>query len=106
MDRNRKVILVCGILILAIASISAIRSMNVIFLPLMASSARENLPTPTFDPCKPAPYPVPTAVGCPTATPGYNPYPGPATVTPSVTVTVVPPKNSHIYLPIIQDISK
>lgn len=102
MDRNRKFILVCGILILTIASISAIRAVNVTFLPLMASSGREDLPTPTFDPCKPIPYPIPTAIGCPTATPGYNPYPGPATVTPSVTVTPIPQEDKYIYLPIIR----
>ena len=103
MDR-KKIILVCGILILAIISISAVKFVGITLLPLIRTSGI--VPSPTFDPCKSIPYPIPTAIECPTATPGYNPYPGPATVTPSVTVTVVPPKNRHIYLPIIQDISK
>jgi hypothetical protein len=50
MDRNKKIILICIILILALISISATKVGVGVFLPLVRSG--ENLPTPTFDPCK------------------------------------------------------
>jgi hypothetical protein len=99
MDR-KKIILVCEILILAIISISAVKFVGITLLPLIRTSGI--VPSPTFDPCKSIPYPIPTAIECPTATPGYNPYPGPVTITPSVTVTPIPQVNKYIFLPLIE----
>lgn len=119
MDKRKRIILFCGILILAITGVSvALATGAGIYLPLIRSS--ENMPSPTFDPCKPVPYPIPTAIGCPTATATYSPYPLPPTQTPwiitttpepsqtpwLVTVTPIPKIENNVYLPIIEDISE
>jgi hypothetical protein len=105
MERNKKIILVCGILLLVIIGYTVLAAGPSVFLPALMNGGPSYTLTP--DPCKPVPYPMPTPIGCPTATssPAPLPYPIPPTIEPSQTpqVTITPePHNNNIYLPIIE----
>jgi hypothetical protein len=99
MDRKKIVILI-GILVLALASLSIVKSAFQVYLPGIIKMQHV---AGTPDPCAPSPYPIPTPVGCPTATPTYNPYPPPATQTPGIiTATPKPPLDKFIYIPLVK----
>lgn len=79
MDR-KKIIVFSVIIALVMINILALaqETSNHWYLPSINHSVR------TPNPCDPNPYPMPTPIDCPTATPTYDPYPPPATQTPSV----------------------
>ena len=92
---HQKKIILIGISILTIATLSAIVfAGHINYLPVIRESVYFT-PRPTGT-CEPNPYPPP--VGCrPTAT-LYNPYPPPATETPTPTPKIV---YKYIYLPLV-----
>jgi len=99
MVRQNKFFLL-GVILLIVINISAINAVSRLFLPALNISHPSGGPTATIDPCAPDPYPGPTPEYCPTATPTYDPYPPPPTVTPKVTIT--PIAKVYIYLPLIK----
>jgi hypothetical protein len=111
MDQRKNILII--ITVFVIASLAAVNIAtnfgSLQFLPMIASHGPIQY---TINPCSPHPYPIPTAIGCPTATATIqppNPYLPPTTEPPPIptqtpwVVTATPTTlDQYFFLPFVK----
>jgi hypothetical protein len=115
MDQRKYILITITLLVIASLAVVEIATNATMgqYLPMIASHGPIQY---TINPCSPHPYPLPTAIGCPTATATIqppNPYLPPTTEPPPIptqtpwVVTATPTTlDQYFFLPFVEGIQR